>query len=64
MNTKAKSKPKNRNNKISFNIPLQVMLNEKINKDLIIRLSQLSKSKADYVRSLIVEDINNSKKLA
>lgn len=54
-------KQKNKNQKILFNIPLQVMLNEKINKSLVVRLSQLSKSKADYVRSLIVQDIHNSK---
>ena len=57
MKTKTKNKAKN---KVSFNIPLQVMLSDKIHKSLSKRLAELSKSKADYVRSLIVEDLNNS----
>ena len=59
MKTKAKNKAKNKQ-KVSFNIPLQIMLSKKINTDLAKRLAELSKSKADYIRSLIVQDLNNS----
>lgn len=64
MKTKLRNKPKSNNLKVSFNIPLQIMLSKKINNDLSKRLSELSKSKADYVRSLIVEDLSNSQKVS
>lgn len=52
---------KNRQGKVSFNIPLQVMITKNIDDRIDARVRELSKSKAEYVRSLIVEDLSNQK---
>lgn len=43
-----------------FNRPLQIMLSLGLEKRIQKRIEHLSKSKANYVRDLIIEDLNNS----